>query len=231
MTSPDSAELLALRARVLFVHDESGDIVALNEAGNPAAPLVYLARAADATLLRFAPGASPALREVVSRFVAALPSWRRGEGGNAVARELAAIAGLAAAPWQGPAFRFPPPLFPPMGAMELYPAHARLLHPELALWGPDLTRSRPALAVLRAGQAVSICCSSRSIREAAEAGVETVAAFRGQGCAGLAVTAWADAVRASGRIPFYSTSWENGASLSVAAKLDLIEFGEDIHVG
>ncbi len=233
MDDLDSASLMDLHARVLFAHDERGDITGLNEAGGGECPLVYVGRADGVLLVRFAPAVPGALRAAVQVVANSLPPWAPGGPDRTVAGRLAPAAGLASAAngWQGPVYRFPPPLFPPMGAMELYPAHARLLHPELALWGPDLTRSRPAFAVLRAGQAVSICCSSRSIREAAEAGVETVAAFRGQGCAGLAVSAWAEAVRTGGRIPFYSTSWENAASLAVAAKLDLIEFGEDIHVG
>ena len=93
-----------------------------------------------------------------------------------------------------------------------------------------IERIDPAGIFVRGSLAVSVCYSSRFTATAAETGVETVPAFRGQGCAGLAVTAWADAVRRAGRLPFYSTSWENAASRSVAAMLELIEFGEDIHL-
>ena len=72
-----------------------------------------------------------------------------------------------------------------------------------------------------------ICASARISPGAAEAGVETVAAYRGQGCAQVAVEAWAAAVRESGRVPFYSTSWDNAASRAVARKLGLIPFAED----
>jgi hypothetical protein len=58
--------------------------------------------------------------------------------------------------------------------------------------------------------------------------VETVAAYRGQGCAALVVDAWASAVRAKGLTPYYGTTWQNIASLAVARKLELIPIGEDI---
>ena len=45
-----------------------------------------------------------------------------------------------------------------------------------------------------------------------------------------AVAAWALAVRKEGRIPLYSTSWDNLASRSVARKLDLILYGTDFSI-
>jgi predicted GNAT family acetyltransferase len=62
---------------------------------------------------------------------------------------------------------------------------------------------------------------------AAEAGVETDAAFRGLGFAARVTAAWALAIRASGRIPLYSTSWSNTASLAVARKLGLTQYATD----
>jgi predicted GNAT family acetyltransferase len=71
------------------------------------------------------------------------------------------------------------------------------------------------------GQAASLCGCARRTDEAAEASLETAEPFRGQGLAAQVTAAWAAAVRASGRIPLYSTSWENLASLAVARKLKL----------
>jgi hypothetical protein len=42
------------------------------------------------------------------------------------------------------------------------------------------------------------------------------------------VAAWAQAVRASGRIPGYGTSWDNLASQTVARKLGLVPYGVSI---
>jgi hypothetical protein len=42
--------------------------------------------------------------------------------------------------------------------------------------------------------------------------------------------AWASAIREAGKVPFYSTSWDNTASRAVAAKLELELFAEDLWV-
>jgi hypothetical protein len=42
------------------------------------------------------------------------------------------------------------------------------------------------------------------------------------------VAAWAATLRASGRVPIYSTSWDNLASQAVARKLGLPLFGAEM---
>jgi hypothetical protein len=85
----------------------------------------------------------------------------------------------------------------------------------------------PVMAVSQGGDPVSVCFCARRSAAAAEAGVETAAAFRGRGYAPRVTAAWANAVRAIGLTPIYSTDWENRASLSVAHKLKLIPFATD----
>lgn len=79
----------------------------------------------------------------------------------------------------------------------------------------------PVRAVLQDGAAVSVAFSARWGAQAAEAGVDTAESFRGLGYAPRVVAAWAHAALALGRLPLYSTSWDNGASRAVARKLDL----------
>ena len=98
--------------------------------------------------------------------------------------------------------------------------------PDNARW---LQACHPVYAVIRDGKAVSVCLSARVTEKAHEAGVETLEEFRGNGYASRAVSAWADEVRRMGRIPFYSTSWENVASQGVARKLGARLFGADLH--
>lgn len=78
---------------------------------------------------------------------------------------------------------------------------------------------------------ISICCSARQTEEAAEASVFTNENYRGKGY-GIEVTnAWAAEIQRQGRVALYSTSWDNFASQALARKLDLIQFGTDIHMG
>jgi GNAT acetyltransferase len=102
----------------------------------------------------------------------------------------------------------------------------RLLKRNFRGWLPGeiAAGSGPVLAIVEDGSPVSICFCARRSNSAAEAGVETAEAYRGRGYASRVVTAWAVAVRASGRIPLYSTSWSNTASLGVAAKLKLMPY-------
>jgi RimJ/RimL family protein N-acetyltransferase len=62
---------------------------------------------------------------------------------------------------------------------------------------------------------------------AAEAGVETLEAFRGRGLATAAVACWARAVQRSGRLALYSTSWDNAPSQAVARRLSARLYGEN----
>jgi predicted GNAT family acetyltransferase len=92
----------------------------------------------------------------------------------------------------------------------------------------DLKGWQPGFVAVQDGIAVSACYSSRIGSEAAEAGVDTLAEYRGHGYASDVTAAWAAAVRASGRIPLYSTSWGNVASQGVARRLGLILYGADL---
>ena len=86
------------------------------------------------------------------------------------------------------------------------------------------------LAVREGGHAVSICFCARRSALAAEAGVETAAAFRGRGYAFRVATAWARRMREEGLIPIYSANWSNDASLAVARKLGLVPFATDFSI-
>ena len=80
------------------------------------------------------------------------------------------------------------------------------------------------LAIVESGAPASICFCARRSEVAAEAGLETALAYRGRGYAASVTVAWALAIRRSGLIPLYSTSWSNRASLEVARKLSLVPY-------
>ena len=120
----------------------------------------------------------------------------------------------------GPAFHFPASVTEQAGVVFVDDVDRLLTHfPD---WREDEVAGRiPIAAVEQDGSAVSVCCCARSSTQAAEAGLETASEFRGRGLAARVTSAWALAVRASGRTPLYSTSWDNRESLAVARKLGL----------
>ena len=116
----------------------------------------------------------------------------------------------------GPALEFPDSLAASGDVIVI--DDERLLEPNFRGWvaGEIKAGCGPLLAIVENNHPVSICFCARRSEVAAEAGVETVESHRGRGLAPLVT-----AVRASGRIPLYSTSWTNHASLAVARKLNL----------
>jgi hypothetical protein len=121
----------------------------------------------------------------------------------------------------GPAFEFPEAIAEPADVVVV--EDERLLQQNFRGWvaGEIAAGRSPVMAVFKDSYPVSVCFCARSSEIAAEAGVETAEAFRGFGFAPRVTAAWALAIRASGRIPLYSTSWSNNASLAVARKLGL----------
>ncbi|MGH7448604.1 MAG: GNAT family N-acetyltransferase [Longimicrobiales bacterium] len=105
-----------------------------------------------------------------------------------------------------------------------------MLNPYLEDWRDDVSAGSPMAVVLEGDRAVSVCCSVRITPHAHEAGVETHPDFRRRGHAAAAVAAWARAVLEMGRVPLYSTSWENDSSRAVASRLGLIQYGVDLHI-
>jgi hypothetical protein len=123
----------------------------------------------------------------------------------------------------GPAFTFPHAIDQP--ADTVFVEGLRMLSRNFRGWNDDEIPGRsPILAVVENGDAVSVCFCARRSHKAAEAGLETATAFRGRGFGPRVTAAWALAIRASGRVPLYSTSWINGASLAVARKLSLVAY-------
>lgn len=127
----------------------------------------------------------------------------------------------------GPAFTFPDAISEPADVVLVEDVH--LLERNFRGWraGEIEAGASPVLAVVENGHAVSVCFCARRSKVAAEAGVETAEAFRGRGLGTRVTAAWALAVRQSGLIPLYSTSWTNDASLAVARKLGLIAYASD----
>ena len=129
--------------------------------------------------------------------------------------------------WSGLAFRFPEPPVAHGDALEI-PADARLAAAFPKLAGPSPVRP-PVFAVMRDGAIASVAYCATAPGRAAEVGVDTQPAYRGEGLAGQAVSAWAAAMHERGVIPLYSVASDNTASLAVAGKLRLIQYATDFH--
>jgi hypothetical protein len=133
--------------------------------------------------------------------------------------------------YRGPAFRFPDPLPDLAGdAIVVTPARFDLLGEHFGWAIEEWDDIQPVTVTIEDGVAVSICHSPALSDRAAEAGVFTAEVARGRGHATAVVSLWARLVRDTGRLPMYSTSWDNPASRRVAAKLGVQLYGEDFHL-
>ena len=123
----------------------------------------------------------------------------------------------------GPSFVFPEAIAEPSGTVCV--DDVALLDHHFSGWrASEIPECAPIVGVVENGHAVSVCFCARRSDVAAEAGVETAVEFRGRGLGPRVTAAWALAVRGSGRVPLYSTSWTNEASLAVARKLGLVAY-------
>jgi GNAT superfamily N-acetyltransferase len=131
------------------------------------------------------------------------------------------------AEFRGPVFRFTDAVRFPTEVTQITAANRNLVRTTFPWLFEEVADWQPTLAVLHDGAAVSVCFSSRIGAAACAAGVETLPDFRGRGYAAAVTAAWGAAVRATGRIPLYSTSWDNHHSRSVARRLGLVMFGSE----
>jgi RimJ/RimL family protein N-acetyltransferase len=127
----------------------------------------------------------------------------------------------------GPVYHFPESIPQAIDVVQLTEDNVELVRETFPWLLHELAEWWPCFAMVRDGDAVSICFSSRIGPRACEAGVQTLPDFRGRGYAAAVTTAWGASILSSGRIPLYSTSWENLASQGVARRLGLILVGSD----
>jgi hypothetical protein len=126
----------------------------------------------------------------------------------------------------GPVFIFPATASAASGVVAI--TDLSQLERHFRGWTSDELPDRsPILGIVEDGHAVSVCFCARRSEVAAEAGLDTAVNFRGRGFGTQVAAAWAGAIRDSARLPLYSTSWSNGASLAVARKLKLSACGTD----
>ena len=226
--------LLQLHASALYRVDSRYRLLAVNEPGAPPPPRLFFGRTRTSHLWRFRYDlAEPIVDELEALLRAEPVTVDLLQPPRCLASLQQALARDAplSGTWSGPAWRFPDelPTFA-LDVIQITPERADLVHSIFPVLADDLPWRQPCLAIVADGQLASFCFSSRNTTAAAEAGVNTIEAFRGRGYAAAVAAAWARAVRHEGRIPLYSTSWNNLASRAVARKLNLILYGADFSI-
>lgn len=221
----------------LYVLDEQRRIVRVNDIGRAPRPFFSMVRTTAGNICLVAHDLAPALAEELLAIAAEEPIVEDFEHEPVrmlePAMKLLVRDGASHRIRRGPAFVAldDPPSQPREDTVrELPQEQAALLHDELADWRDELAPRWPAVVAFDEGRGVAICASARLTPVAAAAGLETAPSFRQNGLGVAAAAAWIRAVRASGRVAFYSTEWENAASRSVAARLRVHLIGEDVHI-
>jgi RimJ/RimL family protein N-acetyltransferase len=219
------------QAATLFRYDARGRLRATNEQGDPPAPRVFVGRTAEGNLWRFRHDLPDTLVRDLDRMLASEPTvtdLRQPLHCFDRLRDALAAHAPIAGMYEGPAWRCPEGIVAPRAVPVTRLTDAAAAARTFPWLVTELAFVEPCMAVLHEGEAVALCFSSRFSPVAAEAGVETLGFHRRRGYAAAAAAAWAGAVRALGRLPLYSTSWDNLASQGVAASLGLILYGTDL---
>jgi RimJ/RimL family protein N-acetyltransferase len=235
---------MELHLRCLYHHDANDRIVRTRQPNGWPSPLFHLGRTRLANLWRFRDDLEPAAIRELARLAGregplleAHPPPERMEAIRSVLRSAVELV----VEWRGPAFRFPAeipaPDRGPLPVVAVTAENQSILEESFADTVPELAERQPCIAAVDGERAVSMCYAARPLEvkgcepcRGAEAGVETVAAYRGRGLAPRVVAAWGRAMREQGGEPMYSTSWDNKASCAVARKLGLVFYGEDLHL-
>ena len=226
-------ELMRIHIETLFTHDDAGRMIRVNEPMGKTAPRFFLGRTTEGNEWRFR-------HDVDEDLVRELNALCTSEGdgdefllppyGSSAYVELLGRTAPVLSVWTGPAFRFPSDVRETSETVLVTAENVDVLRPHFTAWLDDVPFCQPFLALLQNGRAVSVCGSVRVTPVAHEAGLETRHEFRGRGYAVQVVSAWARSLRDIGRIPLYSTSWQNTASQAVAAKLGLVRYGTTLHI-
>ncbi|HLZ23239.1 MAG TPA: GNAT family N-acetyltransferase [Ktedonobacterales bacterium] len=218
-------ELLSVQLTLQCVGIEAGNLFVRIPGPDPdGIPRYYVARFPDDTYdVFFARDVPRAVRERL----AALAPHIAFENPAAIERILASDAPCAGI-WMGTSYTFPNPATP-----ADFPDVIRLSaneHAQVAAhYDADLVLDgRAAFAIMRDGQIVASCVSSRENATAGEAWVRTEEAYRGRGYARQVTAAWGTALRLGGKVAFYSHRSDNAASTGVARSLGLQPFARDV---
>ncbi len=222
---------IELHVAISFRHDAHGRLLAINEPEpDHPAPRLYLGRTTSGNIWRFRADLPDDLVEKLDallRTEAAATDLRQPP---ASLPDLVELLQPMQDLTRGPAWHFPEHLPITEEVVPISQDNVAVRQRYFPWTATHLADLQPCRAMLVDGDAVSLCFSSRNASAACAAGVFTVEGYRGRCYAPAAAASWANAVRESGRVPFYSTSWDNLASRAVAKKLGLVPYGVDLSI-
>ncbi|WP_222125182.1 GNAT family N-acetyltransferase [Paenibacillus xylanexedens] len=216
--------MLKIQASTLYTINEQQRLLSINEPGGGKAPALFIGMTSAGSLTYYHEQLPPDLTVELGRnseLPLDIPKLIRKVETFEPVNHM----------WMGPAYAFPE-------TSDEWNLNVQLIGHEqrymLAEHFPELTdhlhERSPVAAYVIGDSAVAVCCSARVSIHGAEASLYTAPGFRGRGYAAETVKCWQYYVRESGRMPIYSTSWDNLASQHVARKLGLIQFGVDFSI-
>jgi hypothetical protein len=227
-------DLMEIQIEALFCCDAQGRMLHSNEPDAPPAPRFFLGRTAHGNFWRFRYDLPDTLVRQLNELCHAEPictDFTQKPINYEVIREALRAHSPLSDEYRGPAFWIPVDRPFSANTVTISDENASLVQQAFGFSTPIPAAQLPVVAVVEDGMAVAVCFSSRTTPRASEAGVETLEEFRGRGYATAVVSAWAAAVRQAGRLPLYSTTWDNHASQAVARKLGMVCYGEDFSIG
>ena len=225
--------LLEIQLEVLLARDAHGRLTVTRGPAARPAPRLFLSRSGDGNVWATRGDLDPATRDELDRLCAAEPALAapRAEGIPACRERVRELLAPVEAEYRGPAYVLPEGLPRDDRAREVTAAESARWPQAFPWLAEEFEAVAPVAVAFEAGQAAAVCHSARGrTARAAEAGVETLAPFRGRGLATAAVACWARAVQRTRRLALYSTSWDNAASQGVARRLSARLHGENWHV-
>ncbi|RIL05373.1 MAG: GNAT family N-acetyltransferase [Proteobacteria bacterium] len=224
---------IEIQLDVLFARDADGRLVATRDPAPRPAPRLFLSRSPERTIWAVRADVDAPTRRALDAVCAAEPppGTLHADGSPLCREAVLALLAPVASEWRGPAYVLPDELPHDPRARVVTGRDAHLWREAFPWLGDCFDAVAPVAIAFADGRAASVCHSPRGrTSAAAEAGVETLAAFRDRGLATAAVACWARAVQRSGRAALYSTSWQNAASQRVAQRLGARLHGENWHL-
>ena len=224
--------LFELRPELLYRCTPEGRLVGVGDPCDPSnesAPDFYICYRRGTFIYRFRRGLPrPLERELIS-MLRRLPHPRskHDERFEGMVLRLAAEAGTRGRMQFGPIFYVPACRRSTLAAVRLDAGGCYRLRGRFRYLDGKLGLVQPCMARLVGNYPVSICRTVRKTSAAFEGGVETMPSHRRKGYGLDVVASWASGVWREGRVPCYSTTWSNQASLSIARRLNMVHFATE----